>query len=125
MQIILRIALSLLGLLFLFMGAGFLADPAGNGADFGLMAEGSQGLATIRGDLTAFFWVLGGSLLVGIWRNNATLLCVAAALAGIVFAGRALGLALDGSYPQWFVPMVVEALTVVLALVAARGLART
>ena len=124
MMIVLRIALSLLGLLFVFMGAGFLFDPAGNGADFGLQATGPQGLSSIRGDLTAFFWVSGGSLLIGVWRENAMLLCVAAALMGIVFAARALSLALDGSYDAWFVPMAIEGLTVALALVAARMIAR-
>ena len=124
MMMVLRIALSLLGLLFVFMGAGFLFDPAGNAADFGLEPVGPQGLSSIRGDLTAFFWVSGGSLLIGVWRENATLLCVAAALMGIVFAARALSLALDGSYDAWFVPMAIEGLTVALALVAARMIAR-
>ena len=124
MQIALRIALSMLGLLYLFMGAGFLADPVGSGSDFGLQATGAQGLASIRGDFTSFFWVLAASLTLGAWRNNATLLGVGAALAGIVFAGRCLSLVLDGAYDQWFLPMVVEALTVALALFGIRALGR-
>jgi hypothetical protein len=121
----LRIVLGLLGLLFVFMGAGFLFDPAGSGANFGLEPIGAQGLSSIRGDLTAFFWVSGGSLLLGVWRRDATLLMVAAALMGIVCAARGLSLALDGTYEGWAPPMVVEGLTATLALVGARLLPRS
>lgn len=120
MVIALRIVLSLLGLLFVFMGTGFLIDPVGSGGDFGLEAPGPQGLASIRGDMTAFFWVSGASLIIGAWRGNRSLLYVGAALMGIVFMGRALGVTLDGTYDGWYPPMAVEGLTVVLALVATR-----
>ena len=43
----LRVALTLLGLLYGFMGLEFLTDPVGTGGDFGLTATGPQGLATI------------------------------------------------------------------------------
>ena len=123
MKMGLRIALSLLAALFVFMGFGFLTDPAGSGADFGLQAIGPQGLSSIRGDITAFFWVSGGSLLIGAWRGNASLLYVGAALMGIVCGARALSLALDGPYEAWYMPMAVEAITVVLALIGAKVLA--
>lgn len=124
MVIALRVVLSLLGLLFVFMGAGFLLDPVGSGGDFGLEAPGPQGLASIRGDMTAFFWVSGACLLIGAWRGNRTALYVAAALMGIVFVGRAVGAALDGTYEGWYVPMAVEGLTVLLALVGSRALVK-
>lgn len=124
MVLVVRVVLSVLGLLYLYMGFGFLTDPVGAGGDFGVSAAGAQGLASIRGDFTAFFWVLSGSLLLGAWRPNVTLLYVAAALAGIVMAGRALGLALDGPYDQWFVPMTVEGITVIAALIGARMVPR-
>lgn len=122
MVIVLRIALSLLGLLYLYMGAGFLIDPAGSGGEFGLSASGPQGLASIRGDMTAFFWVSAGCLIIGAWRDKPALLCAAAALMGIVFMGRTVGAAIDGTYEGWFVPMIVEGLTVVLALIGTRVL---
>lgn len=124
MVLAVRLVLSLLGLLYLYMGFGFLTDPVGAGGDFGVTAAGPQGLASIRGDFTAFFWVLSGSLLLGAWRGNVTLHYVAAALAGIVLAGRALGVMLDGPYDQWFVPMIVEGVTVIAALIGARMILR-
>ena len=123
MVIAVRVALTLLGLLFGYMGLGFLIDPVGAGSDFGLTAAGPQGLAAIRGDMTAFFWVAGASLIIGAWRANAALLYVAAALMGIVFTARAFSAAVDGTYDGWYVPMVVEGLTVVLALLGTRVLA--
>jgi len=122
-SVILRVSLFLLGVLYIVIGFGFLTDPVGSGADFGIapMAEaGSQGLATIRGDLTSFFWVLAGSLIVGAWKANASLLKVGAALVGIVFVIRGVSAVIDGTFEGWFMPMGVELLTVVLALAAAR-----
>ncbi|MHA7820136.1 MAG: hypothetical protein ACX930_10870 [Erythrobacter sp.] len=124
MVIAIRVVLSLLGLLFVFMGAGFLIDPVGSGGNFGLEAAGPQGLASIRGDMTAFFWVAGASAIVGAWRGDRSLLYVAAALMGIVFMGRALGALLDGTYDGWYVPMAVEGLTVAVALIATRVVAK-
>lgn len=124
MVIALRVALSALGLLFVFMGVGFLTDPVGSGANFGLNAAGPQGLSSIRGDMTAFFWVAGASLIIGAWRSNASLLYVGAALMGIVFLARALSAGIDGTYEGWYLPMAVEGITVVLALLATRVLVK-
>lgn len=125
MAIILRVSLFLLGVLYLVIGFGFLTDPIGSGADFGiaLLDENSaQGLASIRGDFTSFFWVIAGSLIIGVWKSNATLLNVGAALVGIVFIVRGASAVIDGTYEGWMTPMAVELLTVILAVMAARVL---
>lgn len=119
----LRIVLALLGALFLFIGANFLLDPVTMGDDFGLSAKGNGGLSTIRGDMTAFFWVSGGALLYGVWQRRGEVLYVTAALMGIVFCARCLSLALDGFYEGWAPPMAVEAVTVILCLAGARAMA--
>lgn len=122
MIIALRIALALLGVLFVSMGFGFLTDPVAAGGDFGLVADGAQGLSSIRADFTAFFWVSGGAFLLGAWKRNGDMLLVTAALMGITLAGRGVSLALDGTYDAWFLPMTVEALAVILALIGSRVL---
>jgi hypothetical protein len=118
MTIVLRIVLGLLGVMFVFIGMQFLFNPVTMGADFGLQPIGNGGLSTIRADMTAFFWVAGGALLIGAWTQRATLFYVTAALMGITLAGRCLSLVLDGSYEGFAAPMVVEGLTVALCLVA-------
>ena len=98
MQIAVRVILGLLGLLYLFVGSQFLLSPIEAGGDFGLAPKGNAGLSTIRADMTAFFWVSGGALLLGVWKQRGSVLYVTAALMGFVFAARCLSLVLDGTY---------------------------
>lgn len=124
MTLFLRAALLLLGLLYLAIGSGFLFVPDRLGEAFGVAAGGAQGLSTMRADFTAFFWVLGGVLVWGGWRSRGDVLWVAAALIGIALAGRGLSLLADGNYANALQPMVVEGVTLVLALIAARHFRR-
>lgn len=119
----LRVILALLGALFLFVGAQFLIDPVTTGGDFGLSPNGNAGLSTIRADMTAFFWVSGGALLYGVWKQRGEAFYVTAALMGIVFCARCLSLVLDGTYEGWLPPMAIEAVTVILCLFGARAMA--
>lgn len=120
---VLRVLLALLGALFVLVGSQFLLTPVAMGGDFGLIPDGNGGLSTIRGDLTAFFWVSGGALLYGVWKQRGDALYVTAALMGIVFCARCLSLALDGFYEGWAPPMAIEAVTVILCLFGARAMA--
>ena len=124
MTLFLRAALLLLGLLYLAIGSLFLFEPDRMGETFGVAAAGAQGLSTMRADFTAFFWVLGGALVWGGWRSRDDVLWVAAALIGIALAGRGFSLLADGNYTNALQPMLVEAVTLVLALVAARHFRR-
>lgn len=63
MIVMLRALLFVGGLFYVLMGVGFLLDPAGSGADFGIAPQGTMGLASIRADMTAFFLVAGGCLI--------------------------------------------------------------
>jgi hypothetical protein len=120
---VLRVVLALLGALFVFVGAQFLVTPVAMGADFGLEPIGNAGLSSIRGDLTAFFWVAGGALLYGVIKQRGDVFYVTAALMGIVFCARCLSLVLDGPYEGFAAPMVIEAVTVILCLFGARAMA--
>ena len=108
------------GLLFLLQGVGFLFDPASAGAEFGLSANGEQGLSTMRADMTAFFVVAAVSMILGAWRKRGDLLLVAAALFGIALTGRTISLIQDGMYEGAFVPMTVEAVCVIVLGAASR-----
>ncbi|TNE33968.1 MAG: hypothetical protein EP350_02835 [Alphaproteobacteria bacterium] len=125
MILFLRAALFVGGLFYVILGVGFLLDPAGSGSDFGLAAQGPHGLATIRADITAFFVVAGGCMIWGGWARKGDPLLVTAALMLLALLGRSVGLAMDGSYAGYWPPMVVEAVTVILALVASRMLPHT
>ncbi|MEM7780821.1 MAG: DUF4345 family protein [Pseudomonadota bacterium] len=122
MKTALRVIIGLMGVLFIFVGFGFLTDPTQMGPDFGVLPDGNRGLSTIRSDFTAFFWVSGGAFVIGAWKQNGMLLLVTSALMGIVLAARGLSLALDGTYEGWYEPMAVEAIAVILALIGAKVL---
>ena len=122
MVLIVRAALMLAGLLFVVLGGTFLLDPIGQGGDFGVSPNGNRGLSTIRADFTAYFWIAGGSLIIGAWRRDRTLLLVAAAIMAITCIVRGVSLVLDGPYDGWSMPMAVEAFVVIIALFGSRAL---
>lgn len=110
------------GLVFLFVGVGFLVDPTSSGADFGLGANGPKGLSTLRADMPAFFFVVAGSMIIGAWRRNGDLLLVATALVAIAFVGRTISLFADGLYEGFVLPMTIEAASLIILLIASRVL---
>ncbi len=110
------------GLLFLFVGVGFLLNPASAAADFGISADSTQGLSSIRADFTSFFVVAAASMILGAWRRNGDLLLVAAALFGIALFGRIVSVLVDGTYEGFMMPMAVEAVTTIILLIASRVL---
>lgn len=122
MRLVLTAVIFAGGLMYLLLGIGFLLNPASAGADFGLSPDGAQGLATMRADMTAFFAVAAGSMVIGAWRRNGDLLLVAAALFAIALFGRFVGLFADGTYDGMAVPMLAEGITVIVLLIASRVL---
>lgn len=122
MRFVLTALIFLFGLFDLMMGLNFLLNPATTATGFGLSANGTQGLSTLRADFTAFFGVVAACMMIGAWRRNADLLLVPAAVMAVAVSVRAISLALDGAYPGWQVPMLVEALHVVLLVAAWRVL---
>lgn len=122
MRLILTALVFLVGLFDLFMGLNFLFNPVQTAAGFGLAPTGTNGLSTLRADFMAFFGVVAACMMIGAWRRNADLLLVPAALMATAVTVRAISLALDGSYPGFFVPMAVELAHVALLVAAWRVL---
>lgn len=125
MALVLRALLFVGGLFFVLMGIGFLLDPVGSGADFGIAPQGTLGLASMRADMTAFFVVAGGCMIWGGWARKGDPLLVTAALMAIAIIGRLYTLIVNGPHDEWFVPIIVEAVTVILALLGSRMLPHT
>jgi hypothetical protein len=112
----LRIAAALLGLLFTLQGLGWLLLPARAAAGLGMPLLDGLGRSTQIGDLAAFFLVLGGSTLLGVWRQRPVLLRVAAALLAAAALGRMLAWALHGAgLAAAFVAVELVAAAVLLA----------
>jgi hypothetical protein len=122
MRLILTALIFLFGLFDLFMGLNFLLNPVATATGFGLEPVGTQGLSTLRADFMAFFGVVAVCMMIGAWRRNGDLLLVPAALMGTAVTVRAIALGLDGAYPGYVAPMVVELAHVILLVAAWRVL---
>ncbi len=120
MKAAVRIIVGLIGLFNLFIGARFLLTPAQMAAEFAVSPIGTQGMATLRADFPGFF--LTGALfaLVGAWQSDAKPLLVPIALLGFALFGRFVSVALDGTAPTTFAPMIVEAVMLAVLIFARR-----
>lgn len=116
MRMIFRLLVGLVGLFNIGMGIAFLTKPAEMAADFALTPVGSQGLATIRADFTAFFLVGGLFALLGAWRAEVAPLKVPALLLAIALFGRTVSLVLDGRAATAFPPMIAEAVMILILI---------
>lgn len=117
MRNVTRAVVGLAGLFNLVLGLGFLIDPAQAGLRFFLLSLGTQGLATMRADFTAFFVTGGTFALIAAWRAWRTPLLVPLMLLSIALGGRVISLIADGAPGKAFPPMIAEALMIaVLAL---------
>jgi hypothetical protein len=110
------------GIVFMMIGLGFFFVPESAGPSLGLVTSGVPSLAVMRADLTAFFVVGGVCMIWGAWKRNGELLLVPAALFGIAFMGRLVTALVDGATPEFWLPMLVEAATVVVTVLASRHL---
>ena len=115
-----RIVVALVALFNIVLGLGFLIDPAGSALNFFLAPLGTQGMATLRADMTAFFLVGGGSALLGAWRIDPRPLIVPLALLGIAIAGRIVSLIAEGAPATAFPPMVAEAVMIIILIAGCR-----
>jgi hypothetical protein len=79
-----------------------------------------MGLSSMRADFTAFFLVAGLFMIFGAWKQRGDVLAAPLLLFLIALTGRALNLLMVGVYPDWWLPMAVEAAHVAV-LAAAIG----
>lgn len=122
MRILARIAATLVGLFGIAFGLWFYTDTAAAAAAFFVQPVGNAGLATLRADMSAFFLVSGLWAFHAAWKGQGVALLVPAALYGIAISGRAVNLAVAGSYEGAAIPMIVEAALVMLCLFGYRTL---
>ncbi len=123
MRNVIRAVVGLVGLFNIALGLGFLLDPAQASLRFFLSSLGTQGLATMRADFTAFFVTGGLFAVIAAVRGQRALLLTPLSLLSIAIVGRAVSLAADGAPPRAFPPMIVEALMIALLALGWRSFA--
>lgn len=100
MDLTLKIIAGLFALLFIFMGAGFMLDPAANAANLAVTPLGEHGLNTLRGDLGGLFLASAALILLGVIQNKGEWLVAVAVLMLFIAAGRLIGFVVDGNPVQ-------------------------
>lgn len=118
-----RAAVMLVGLFNLVLGFAFLIRPAEMAAKFFIVAQGIQGLATIRADFAALFVTGGLFALYGAWNRRAAPLAVPIILFAVALTGRCITLIVDGVVPTSFTPMMVEAVMIAVLILGTRAFA--
>ncbi len=118
-----RLVVLLFALFFLIMGLQWLFYPENLAMDFGLIANGILGWATIRADLGALFLVTGITTAIAASNRQQapTFLFCGCLLMGTAAGGRLIGFAMDGIPQGGITPLIFE-LAVIASLV---GLATT
>ena len=117
----LRIVTTLLGAFFTLQGVLWLADPARAAAGLGMPLLDGLARSTQVGDLSAFFMVAGGTMLVGSRPGRSRLLYVPASLIGGAAVTRTLAWALQGAaFAALFI--TIEVAVAALLLKAAASL---
>lgn len=122
MQAGLRLLVGAVGVFNILIGLLFLFNPAGAAANFFLIPDGSQGMATLRADFPGFFITGGGFALLGALQRDARALLVPVMLLAIALTGRCVSLLADGMGPAAIPPMLAEAVMIGLLLACRRAL---
>ncbi len=97
MVLALKIVSGLFALLFLFMGAGFMFDPAESATGVGLSPLAELGLNTLRGDMGGMFLASTALIALGLFLGKGDWLMAVAVLMLFIAAGRLIGFAVDGN----------------------------
>lgn len=88
MNLILKILVTLLSVLFIVNGVRWLVDPSGIAPMFGLTLADGVGLSSQVGDMAGFFLTLGSCALIGMISGKRIWFYPAMMLLGITAMGR-------------------------------------
>lgn len=114
MRVVLSALVLLVGLADLIIVASCLVSPH----DSAELARAAQGLSIIRSHCTSFFSVAALSMIAAsIWKNGDLLLVPTFIFIGALVE-RTVNYVAFGPYPEWLLPMVLDAAHIALLLAA-------
>ena len=70
MRLVVTALVFLIGLFFVLFSLGFLFQPVSTGGLIGISAINGQGLTSLRGDVFAFFAIVGICMVWGAWKRK-------------------------------------------------------
>ena len=116
--------ISLVGLLFLMLGIGFMVLPDTMAVAFVVQPISEQGLSSIRGDIGGLFLGMGFFALLGAWGARRRWLAVPVTLLLLIISGRLITLAVNGFSETGVRMLMVEAVLAVVLLLSIAVLPR-
>ncbi len=122
MRYLIQGLVGLFALLFVYLGFGFVVDPAAAAAGIGLEPTGNAGFSTLRGDIGGLFFGSAALLVYGLIRNNAMAFIAVAVYMGVIATLRLVGFAQEGTSDSAVTAFVVELVMVAVLWFAAKRL---
>lgn len=117
-----RVAAALVGLFGLALGIWFFVRTPDAAAAFFVQPLGAAGEATLRADMSSFFLIGAAWAFYAAWTARGSALLVPGALYAVAIAGRAVNLLVNGFFAGAALPMIVEAMLIVLCLFGYKAL---
>jgi hypothetical protein len=124
MQLLLRVAIGLIGVLGLLLVVQFLIDPAKAAGNLGLVGQGASGLSSLRSDVGGFFAGTALFTLAAAIQNSRRLLSVPLVFIAYALAARFVTIGLDGWHSSAIGPIVAEAALLAIVIAGHRKFAR-
>jgi hypothetical protein len=118
MRHVLRLLVGTLGLLFIAIMATLWFNMGALLAQVGITPNGLIGRATVRADIAGLFGSIGLFALMAALRESRAWALGALTMTSVAIVGRLVGIALDGSGPGVWSPIIVEAVLILLLLAA-------
>jgi hypothetical protein len=117
-----RVAATLVGLFGLALGLWFFVKTPEAAAAFFVQPLGAAGQATLRADMSAFFLISAAWAFYSAWTGRGAALLVPGALYAVAITGRAVNLIVNGPFAGAALPMIVEAMLIVLCVLGYKAL---
>ena len=115
---VIRILLALLGAGALLIASQAFLQPEQLAQQLGYALIGNLGVSSFRADIGGFFALSGLFMLLAAWRHDRQYVLPPLVLAGIALAARLATAGQTGFLPEYTQPITVEAVTVVVLLLA-------
>jgi hypothetical protein len=119
-----RLAAALVGLFGLALGLWFFVKTQDAAMAFFVQPIGAAGEATLRADMSSFFLIGAAWAFYAAWTQRGTALLVPGALYAVAITGRLVNLIIHGFFAGALLPMIVEAMLIVLCVLGYKALRR-
>jgi hypothetical protein len=117
-----RVAAALVGLFGLALGLWFFVKTPDAAAAFFVQPIGPAGQATLRADMSSFFLIGAAWAFYAAWTQRGVALLVPGALYSVAIAGRLVNLFVNGLFAGAVLPMIVEAMLILLCVLGYKAL---